>query len=190
MLAKASATDSDIQWVRADIATWKPAESFDAIISNAALHWLPDHKILLPELMSSLNSDGALAIQMPARYNSVAHNIILDIAKMPQWSKYTQEAINSFFLEQLCFYYDVLTSVSSKVELWETEYFHIMDNCKAILEWFRGTALKPFIDMLSTENDKRKFEEAIYHRYQESYPQQQDGKILLSIRRLFFIAYK
>src|SRR5919199_2861495 len=36
----------EIDWQRADLATWQPPRPADLVFSNAALHWLGDHERL------------------------------------------------------------------------------------------------------------------------------------------------
>src|ERR1700692_939303 len=55
----------EVEWLQQDLGTWQPAQKYDLIYSNAALHWLPDHAGLFPSLMEKLASGGILAVQMP-----------------------------------------------------------------------------------------------------------------------------
>ena len=52
MLRKAREFESHIEWQQADLNHWYPEQRFDVIYSNAALHWLPDHRTLFPRLLN------------------------------------------------------------------------------------------------------------------------------------------
>ncbi|MCD7872533.1 MAG: methyltransferase domain-containing protein [Clostridiales bacterium] len=58
---------------------------YDLIFSNACLQWLPNHNTLIPQLMSKLNSNGTLAVQMPANNEEPLYKAVIDTAKMPKW---------------------------------------------------------------------------------------------------------
>ena len=84
-------------------------------------------------------------------------------------------------------YYAWLQQAGCSVDIWQTIYVHPLDGAEAIVEWFKSTGLKPFLDRLSTEERSeylRRYQAAIA----EAYPVQQDGKVLLRFPRLFFVA--
>src|SRR5439155_22226666 len=68
MLAKAQRDYPAIEWRSGDVATWTPPRPVALIFSNAALHWVPEHKQLFPRLLHQLRPDGVLAVQMPANH--------------------------------------------------------------------------------------------------------------------------
>lgn len=86
-------------------------------------------------------------------------------------------------------YYDLLSEISSDFTMWETSYYHVMDSCEEILEWYRGTGLRPYLEQLTAEEVGR-FENGIRERLDRYYSSQKDGKILLRFPRLFFTAGK
>ncbi len=190
MIAAASGSYPEGKWILSDAATWTAEIPFDIVFSNAALQWLPKHAALFPHLFLQVADGGALAVQMPAHFNSPLHREILETAGDPRWKHLMQSAANALTKESPSFYYNLLEPLASRLELWETEYYHIMETPQDMLEWFRGTGLRPFLSALETEAEKRSFEEILLQRYIRSYPPQNDGRILFPFRRLFIIAYK
>jgi len=93
-------------------------------------------------------------------------------------------------VERPAFYYDLLNPHASKLDLWETEYIHVMNNPAAILEWIRGTGLRPFLEALPSKEQKRRFEELFLTGLTAAYPAQKDGRVLFPFRRLFILAYR
>ena len=79
---------------------------------------------------------------------------------------------------------------SRKLELWLTEYVHIMQDAKAILDWVRATALRPFLDALNDGMQRTQFEAAVLEQIVADYRPQSDGRVLFPFRRIFFIAYR
>jgi trans-aconitate 2-methyltransferase len=190
MLTKARKRLPQVSFEEVDIATWDPDERFDLIFANAVLQWLPDHSSLLNRLASFLNSGGCLAVQMPNNLNEPSHRLMEQVAHKGPWSGKLSEAsqarekIGSF--ED---YYTWLRQAGCSVDIWQTTYVHPLDGTEAIVEWFKSTGLKPYLDPLSPD------EQAEYlRRYQaeiaDSYPAQQDGKVLLHFPRLFIVAQR
>ncbi|HEX7877781.1 MAG TPA: methyltransferase domain-containing protein, partial [Candidatus Eisenbacteria bacterium] len=76
MLDVAAAELPHVDWRRGDIATWRPEAPVDCLFSNAALHWLPDHATLFPDLFRSVAPGGVMAIQMPRNFDQPSHTTI------------------------------------------------------------------------------------------------------------------
>jgi len=190
MLDMARDSSRKVNWFQADAANWEPDINYDVIFSNAALQWVPDHGEFLPRMIGCLNEGGVLAVQMPAHYNSQLHQSLLAVAKSPEWCDLTEDARSMLSMKSPAYYYDLLEPLLSKLELWETEYIHVMDSTRAIMEWFRGTGLRPFMEALSTQDKKEKFEQALYALYEAAYPLQNNSKVLLPFRRFFILAHK
>lgn len=190
MIKAASQTHPDWAWVEGDIATWTATVPFDLVFSNAALHWVPSHAEVIPHLLKQVRAQGALAIQMPAHFRSPVHELMIEIAKDPAWQASMENAIHAIKVERPAFYYDLLHSHASKLDLWETEYIHVMNSPASILEWIRGTGLRPFLEALPSEELTRRFEELFLAGLTKAYPAQKDGRVLFPFRRLFILAYR
>jgi len=190
MISVASQAYPDWTWVEGDIASWAAAIPFDLVFSNAALQWVANHAEVIPLLLEQVSPQGALAIQMPAHFQSPVHQLLLEIAKDPAWHHSMQDAINAIAVGRPSFYYDILQPHTSKIDLWETEYIHIMDGPLAILDWIRGTGLRPFLEALESEEQKSCFEQLLLSGLTTAYPRQKDGHVLFPFRRLFIVAYR
>lgn len=192
MIAAARQKYPSQDWLVANAADWQPREAFDLIFSNAMLHWLRDHRAVCRRWMSAdhLAAGGALAVQIPAHYDSPLHAAIVEVSRDPAWSAATESARNALTKHPPLFYYDALQDLASRVDLWETTYHHVVDGPEAIVEWFRGTGLRPFLECLSSEEYRRRFEAMLLERYSQSYPRRPDGKVLFPFRRIFFVAYR
>ena len=190
MLVTARASNAEIKWFQADVTTWEPEEKYDLIFSNAVLQWVPDHQSVFPRLMRFLNPGGALAVQLPVHYESPLHQCVVEISELPQWREVTANARKRLVNESRSFYYDLLSPLTPEIDLWETEYIHIMESVEAILEWFRGMGLRPYLEALRDDEQRAGFERQLLKRYQNAYPVQQNGKVLFPFRRLFIVAYQ
>jgi trans-aconitate 2-methyltransferase len=133
---------------------------------------------------------GALAVQIPVNLNSPIHRHILELADDPRWKNAIGSARRALYAKEPNEYYDILSPLTQKFELWVTEYCHILNGPEDILSWMRGTGLRSFLSVLPADADRAAFEGALLERVTTSYPRQQDGKVLFPFRRLFFVAYK
>ena len=188
MLEQARKNHPTWTWLEADLATWQPRERFDLVFSNAALQWVANHDKLLPRLKNLVADGGALAIQIPAHQQSPLHQAMLELAKLPKWAEALYSASTALSIETPCFYYDTLLPTKDTV-LWQTAYQHVMPNAAAILEWIRGTGLRPFLEALPNQAMRQEFESMLLERVKAAYPAQKDGRVLFEFNRLFMIAY-
>jgi len=178
------------KWLIGDIASWSAGIPFDVVFSNAVLQWLPRHEVLFPHLFAQVAPGGALAVQVPAHFNSAMHLQILETAGDPAWRHLMGPALNALTKQPPSFYYNLLQPLAARLEICQTEYYHIVDSPQSIIEWFRGTGLRPFLAVLENDEQRKRFEELLLERYTRAYLPQNDGRILFPFRRLFMIAYR
>ncbi len=166
----------------------KIKQKYDLVFSNACIQWIPDHKKLLKEMIGLLNEGGILAVQIPSQTKHPMHTLMKNVAVSEKWSaKITFLRRNNILSEEE--YFDTLSELSSSFRMWETTYFHEMPSHQSILEWYRGTGLRPYLDQLSDE-DKILFEKDVLSEIEKEYPLQANGSIIFRFPRLFFIAKK
>ncbi len=174
-----------------DISSWAASEEeiYNVVFSNAALQWVGDHPALLPQLMKHVAPGGALAIQMPGNFGAPAHEIMREMAGSIAWRDHFASGVREWHVHDLAKYYDILAPHAATLDLWATEYVHLMENAEGIVQWYKGTGLRPFLDTLRNDADKQRFEAEYTGRIREAYPAQADGRVLFPFRRLFIIAY-
>jgi len=188
MLAKARQEAPAVTFVQADIAQWSPPAPADLLFSNATLHWLDDHGRLLPRLMAQLASGGVLAVQMPHNHQAPSHLLMGAAAEDGPWrAKLSLVRLILRSVASANAYYRILAPVARRVDIWESEYLHVLEGDNPVVEWTKGTALRPYLDALD-EPDRSGFFAAYSARIAAAYPKQADGRTLLPFRRIFFIA--
>ena len=190
MIAAAAKDFPDGKWIVADASAWTDSAVFDVIFSNAAVQWVPRHDALLPRLFEMVAPAGALAVQMPRHIHSPVHQLMLEISDRPEWRHLMGKARTAVVVQVPAFYYDLLQPLAVRIDLWETEYLHVMDNPAAILAWIRGTGLRPFLQALEADEQRRRFEELLLAGLEQAYPRRAGGRVLFPFRRLFFVAYR
>ena len=171
------------------IEAWDDEGPYDVILANAVLQWLPDHARLFPRLIRKLAPGGSLAVQMPDNLDEPAHVLMREIAADGPWSAKLADTVSRRAPRQSPeWYYAALRRACGALDIWRTTYHHALPGgARAVVEWFKGSGLRPFLDAL----DER--EQADYlARYEagiaRAYPAHDDGLVLLPFPRLFIVA--
>ncbi len=191
MLAKVEtlAIPGRLEFVHGDIAAWKPAEAVDLVFSNAVLQWVPDHEDVLASLAEMLDDKGTLAVQMPMHMNTPGKKAILDVAKRDRWrTTLAGVGLQPGCVKAAAWYISHLLDLGFHVEAWETTYMHLLPGDNPVLEWMKGTALRPLLERLTTE-ERAEFLCEVGSERQSAYPR--IGRLtLFPFPRLFFVATK
>jgi trans-aconitate 2-methyltransferase len=187
MLAEARTSGVSARWVEADIAAWTPDGPLNLIYSNAALQWLGDHATLLPGLMSQLRPQGVLAVQMPRNFEAPSHALLRETSRSGPWADRLAAFSNCHPMAAPEWYYDLLAPHALALDIWETEYLHVLEGDDPVLSWTRSTALRRVMQALDGESFAA-FEAAYAARLREAYPERPDGRTLFPFRRLFIVA--
>lgn len=178
----------DCRFEQADIATFAPREAPDLLFANASLQWVGDHETLLPRLVQALRPGGMLAFQVPDNRDEPTHRLMREIAAEAAFKDAippgSAERLNRLPAEA---YYDLLAPLCERVDVWRTVYHHRMPDAAAVVEWFRATGLRPFLEPLDA-GQRAAFEDAYRARIDQAYPSRADGSRLLAFPRLFVVA--
>lgn len=161
--------------------------NFDLIFSNACLHWIPNHKSLFPILMGKLNHGGMLAVQMPLVQNALFYKVLNQLVSTDKWRKLSN--IRIFHNLEPNETYDILKKISSDVTMWETTYYHIVPSHSYIIDWYKGSGLRPYLDVLS-QTEETEFLNELLKMIEKNYQLQSDNSVILKMPRLFFTAIK
>jgi len=192
----ATAGDGDgpaVTFELGDLASWSAPEPAGVLYSNAAYHWIPNHRDVFPRLLQSLAPGGALAVQMPMSWGQPSHVAMREVLELgrsggkPFGSRALRDAMNRKPLLETAEYYDLLRANAAEVDIWETEYLQVLEGEDAVLEWVSGTGLRPILEGLEGE-EREAFLERYRGRLRELYPRRADGRTLYPFRRLFFYA--
>lgn len=190
MLAVARGRVVTAKFIKEDIDNWRPQKKVDLIFANAALHLVPDHHELMARLVSFLNVGGWLAVQMPNNIHEPWHALMRMAAADGPWaSRLVPIAKTRAMIGPLEEYYELLTSLCSKLDIWQTTYIHPLEGPDGIVEWFEGAELQPFLAPLSP-SERTAFLTSYRTGLVAAYPKQSNGKVLLRHPRLFFVAQR
>ncbi|MBH62597.1 MAG: trans-aconitate 2-methyltransferase [Alphaproteobacteria bacterium] len=187
MLAKAREQISGVEWIEADVESWAPDEPPDLIVSNAVLHWLDRHAELIPRLLSTLRAGGVLAIQMPKNFAAPSHTCITHAVNSRPWRELLEPLTRPDPVASPAQYHALLSSSAVAVDVWEIEYYQVLEGNSPVVEWTSGTILRPLLNALQ-DTERTEFLR-IYERCIEgAYPQGPGGTTLFPFKRLFLVA--
>lgn len=186
MVEKAANRYPDIPFRVCDAAAL--SGQYDLVFSNACLQWIPHHDSLIPKLMERLTDGGVLAVQMPMNEAEPLYRIIREVTAEAKWGfqNVRLETNETCKPEVYC---DILSDCASSFDMWEIKYYHSLPDHRALIEWVRGTRLRPYLACLD-ENGRAALEAELLSRAAKAYPLTRSGEVLLGFRRFFFMAVR
>lgn len=128
-----------------DVRDWTPAADTDVVVSNATLHWVPEHTELLTRWAALLSAGSWIAFQVPGNFDAPSHRAVRELVRRPEWA----EALRDFPFEKddvvraPAGYAGLMAEAGCTVDAWETTYVHQLTGEDPVLEWIDGTALRP-----------------------------------------------
>ena len=190
MLAAAAkaAVPGRVEFVRGDVREWAPDGALDVVVSNAVLHWVPDHEELLARWAGWLAPGGSLAVQVPGNFRAPTHALLADLCRSTRWaSRLADAAPPADAVLDPAGYFDVLTAAGLAADVWETTYLHVLRGEDPVLGWVRSTVLRPVLALLDGD-DAAEFTAEYAAALRAAYPVRPDGTTLLPFRRVFAVA--
>ncbi|KIW83137.1 hypothetical protein Z517_02381 [Fonsecaea pedrosoi CBS 271.37] len=192
MIEKARKRLPELDFTLGDLSSFDHAEPADLLYSNAVYQWLPNERRIpiFIDLIKTLKPGGVFAFQVPDNFSEPSHVAMRELADEGPWSETLRRlhpARHPFQSPQEL--YNHLKPLCSDINIWHTHYYHILQDHKAIVEWVKGTGLRPYVDPLSAP-EKAAFLDAYLKRIEEAYPPLVDGKICFRYPRLFLVAIR
>jgi trans-aconitate 2-methyltransferase len=184
--AREHAIEGRLSFELADVSTWRPPQPCDFIVGNAVLHWIPGHVDLVPDLAEQLSTGGVLAFQVPDNFEEPSHTLLRDLRLSPRWNEQLgADADRGAGVERPERYLRAVVDAGLEPDVWQTEYLHILPGDDAVLEWVKGTALRPVLSRLSG-TDRDEFLASYAESLRAAYPKQDFGTVF-PFRRTFVI---
>lgn len=188
-----AATADEVQpglgFALADIAGWTPDEDTDVVVSNAALQWVPGHRELMSGWLSALRPGAWLGVQVPGNFGSPSHVIMRNLAASPRWRDRLDGVLrHDDAVGEPDQYQELFLRAGANVEVWETTYNQLLQGPDPVLDWVRGTGLRPVLAALGPE-DSEDFEKEYATLLAEAYPAGDFGTIY-PFRRIFMVGEK
>ncbi len=165
------------------------AAGVDVLVSNALLQWVPGHLELLSRWVAELNPGGWLAFQVPDNFTAPSHLLMRELAESPAWAgKLAGVLRHADAVHPVNDYLLWLCEAGLRTIGWQTSYLHLLPGTDPVLEWVRGTGLRPVLAALS-ETDAAGFERDYAQRLRTAYPATGFGTVF-PFRRSFLVGQK
>ncbi|MFD8266441.1 trans-aconitate 2-methyltransferase [Streptomyces althioticus] len=180
-----------LDFAHADAATWTPGERYDLIVSNATLQWVPGHVERFGAWIDGLAPGGVLALQVPGNFGAPSHTLMRDLAASPRW----RDRLSGVLRHEDAVlppegYLDRLAALGCSVDAWETTYVHLLTGEDPVLDWVKGTGLRPVLTALDDDPPAREEFLAAYRAaLRRAYPATAHGTPF-RFRRVFAVAVK
>lgn len=192
MLAKAAVQAEGhrcLSFEQADIADWTPAADTDVVVTNAALQWVPGHQEMLGRWLRALKPGAWFAMQVPGNFNAPSHALMRELAGSARWStKLAGVLRGGESVGEPAEYLGIMLDAGCTADAWETTYQQVLPGTDPVLEWVRGTALRPVLAVLSA-GDGAAFETEYAAALRAAYPGTDHGTVF-PFRRIFAVARK
>tara|TARA_R110002074_G_scaffold129799_1_gene271121 strand:- start:233 stop:1033 length:801 start_codon:yes stop_codon:yes gene_type:complete len=186
MVAKAEAAGaSRVEWMEADIRTWQAEPKADLLYSNAMFQWVDGHAEVLPHMMNQLVPGGVMAIQMPLSFGQTSHALLRETLEdfgTPE----LRRSVGRKWVEEADWYYDLLKRHAAFLDIWEVRYLQVLQGDDPVLEWVKGSALRPVLTAMAKDEADR-FLAAYGAALREAYPKRAGGETLFPFHRLFMV---
>jgi trans-aconitate 2-methyltransferase len=172
-----------------DIESWQPSPDTDVVVSNAAFQWVPSHRSLLRDWAVALPSGAWLAWQVPGNFDSPSHALMRSLAESPRWKDRLGGVLrHDDPVDSPSEYATLLLDLGWDADAWETTYVHVLPGADPVLEWVRGTGLRPILAVL-TDAERIAFEASFAEQLRDAYPPGRAGT-LFPFRRIFCVGHK
>lgn len=182
-----TAGGGSLDFAHADVRTWAPAQPYDLIISNATLQWVPGHVERFAEWIAGLAPGGTFAFQVPGNFGSPSHRLMRELAESAGLADALRHEDAVLTTEA---YLAVLADLGCEVDAWETTYVHLLQGEDPVLDWVKGTGLRPLLAALADDPGAREAFLAAYRSaLREAYPRGPHGTPF-PFRRVFAVARK
>ena len=174
-----------------DIESWQPAPDTDVVVSNAAFQWVPSHRSLLHSWAAALPSGAWLAWQVPGNFDQPSHALMRTVASSPRWAPQLGDVLrHGDPVDSPSSYAQLLLDLGWAVDAWETTYVHLLSGPDPVLEWVRGTGLRPALAALADDAERAAFAAEYGSALRSAYPPGSDGRTLFPFRRIFCVGRK
>jgi trans-aconitate 2-methyltransferase len=186
--------DSRIEFRLGDIQGWSPEPDVDVVISNAALQWVPDHLPLITAWAQAMTAGSWLAWQVPGNFDFPSHKLMRELVRSPRWAQKVGDVLRHHDIVYSPAAYAQLLLVNGwTADAWETTYLHVLHGPDAVLEWVRGTGLRPVLAALDAQDpsgrDSAEYEASYSTALRSAYPETGQGTVF-DFRRVFAVGHK
>ncbi len=137
----------NLKFILMDINRLNYVNEFDIIFSNATLHWIKDHRMLLNNVYKALRPNGRIRFNFAADGNcSNFYRVIKEVIKMDCYTEYFDKFDWPWYMPIIDEYSEMLKRSSFKnVEIWGENADRYFPDSEAMVRWIDQPSIVPFI---------------------------------------------
>lgn len=180
---------ANTEFVPGDIRDWTPPDGLDVLVSNAALQWVPGHQDLMRSWLRAMKPGAWLAVQVPGNFAAPSHALMRALAGAPHWHRRLDGVLrHEDAVSEPQDYLELLMDEGCEADVWESTYQQLLHGPDPVLEWVRGTGLRPVLAALQAA-EAAKFESEYATLLRDAYPESEHGTVF-GFRRIFAVGRK
>ncbi|WP_329562846.1 methyltransferase domain-containing protein [Kitasatospora sp. NBC_01266] len=185
--ARGEQGEPSADYLLADAASYDPAPAApDLIVSNATLQWIDGHLALLPRWAAALKPGGVIAFQVPGNFEAPSHLLLGELWRSARWRDRLGEDAPRAGVHRPEEYLAALLAAGCTADVWETTYSTLLTGPDPVLEWTKGTALRPVLSRLADDAERAAFVAEYAALLREAYPAGPHGTVF-PFRRIFAV---
>ncbi|MFF7730679.1 trans-aconitate 2-methyltransferase [Streptomyces sp. NPDC008001] len=188
MLREARAHVRGVSFAHADLREWAPEETYDLIVSSATFQWVRGHEESFPAWVGALVPGGVFAFTVPGNFGAPSHVLLHELCESAAWRDRLGGLQRPGHVLTPTEYLERLAGLGLTVDAWETTYAHVLTGEDAVLDWTKGTTLRPVLTALRGDAGATSRFLADYGALlREAYPAGPHGTVF-PFRRIFVVA--
>jgi trans-aconitate 2-methyltransferase len=132
-----------------NVAEFHADRAYSMIFSNATFQWISNHRALFAACFDALRPDGQIVVQMPANETETAKMEIGRLARETPWNTMLGGRDRAFHEQPPEHYAAMLSQLGyDRIDCYHLTFHHPMDRPADVVQWYRSTGLRPFLDAL------------------------------------------
>ena len=165
-------------------------DEFDLIFSNATLHWVMDHRMLLINVHRALKHDGIVRFNFAGAGNCINFfRIVRKTLEMEEFAPYFQDFSWPWYMPDVEEYRSLACRFHfSEINVWGENADRNFPDPEAMTKWIEQPSLVPFLAYLSEETRQRFRDQVVERMIKET--RQDDGTCFETFRRINLYAQK
>ncbi len=180
----------NLRVARQDINALDYDDAFDLIFSNATLHWIKDHRQLLPRVRRALRPGGILRFNFAAAGNCThLIDVVRHAMALPAYRPYFDDFLWPWFMPTVQEYGDLMRGSEFRdVRVCLENADRFFPDAQALTRWVDQPSLVPFLAPLGADQ-KQSFRDLVVEQMIRA-TVQEDGRCFEAFRRINVFARK
>lgn len=180
----------NLRFETSDINKINFTNEFDLVFSNAALHWIKDHELLLSNVYKSLKKGGIIRFNFAAEGNcSNFYAVIREMIREERYESYFEDFEWPWYMPDIEEYKNTVSQFSFEdMKIWGENADRFFPDIATMIGWIDQPSIVPFLKCVDSD-DKTDFRNSVVNRMIKK-TLQDDGTCFETFRRINVYARK